>query len=483
MQTVFYNREDEAVLAIKSGEEIQVMDSEYGRNEFLIGFLKEIGVWDCLISLRAKTKPNGKPQEALNGSLIFFNLAHLGALDKADPILRDGLLMTEVGFTLKEVEEKTDKDRGVIHRDTLRNHLKRVEISESKRVFYNCLLKFQKKKLLRGKIYAADGFKVQVFGSTYEGAGCTFDPKLGKWVKGYKVELIMSLTPEREYVVGIAIGPIQADERKLLVSILDDMIFHGISPRKMIDLLVLDRGYWGREFLTMLKEKYGIDYLTLVPENVGLHSDVMLMARSGDIDLTRVDLIKNQDYHVTQVGVVDHLPLYDRREKPSFLGRVIAYQMVDKRGEASWYVLLTSKRDKHPLTYVKLYFGRWAIENQGVHQLNQDWRIKRPIARSLNAIFAQIVMLIWLSNSVKLFSNKHPQAAQKTRELMKRYGKRSYLLGHGTIVFIPKRRIYTVMSGARLKELIKERTINQIEALIASGLRPEEALQRVRESN
>lgn len=61
----------------------------------------------------------------------------------------------------------------------------------------------------------------------------------------------MNLTPKKEYVVGIAIGPIQADERNL-VSIPDDMIFHGISPRKMIDLLVLDQGYWGREFLTSI---------------------------------------------------------------------------------------------------------------------------------------------------------------------------------------------------------------------------------------
>jgi len=182
VKAVFVHDQEAAVEGLKSGEKIEAMDSEYGRNEFLVDFLRELGVWDALTSVKTTKKPNGKPEDALSGAVVLFSLAHLGALEKADAVLRDGLLMTEVGFTLKEVKEATRQNKGVVHRDTLRNHLQRIPMEESKRAFYRCLKLFRSKKLIRGKAYAADGFKIRVYGKTYEGAGKAYDPdeKIGR---------------------------------------------------------------------------------------------------------------------------------------------------------------------------------------------------------------------------------------------------------------------------------------------------------------
>ena len=479
MKAVFVHDQEAAVEGLKSGEKIEAMDSEYGRNELLVDFLRELGVWDALTSMKTTKKPNGKPQDALSGAVVLFSLAHLGALEKADPVLRDGLLMTEAGFTLKEVKEATKQNKGVVHRDTLRNHLQRIPMEESKRAFYRCLELFRSKKLIRGKVYAADGFKIRVYGKTYEGAGKAYDPDEKETIRGYKVVILLNLTPEREYVVGCAIGPVQADERDLLREILDDLERHGIPPKSLIDILVMDRGYWGADFLNELKSKYGIDYLTLVPRNVSLYDDVILRVGSGDLPLKEVKLVKNGGFTVTGVGYLPGFDAENESGKKVLRCNVVYSRGIDDEGKEFDMVFATSHQDLRPEAYVKLYWRRWVIENEGIRHLSQVWGIKKPISRKLDAIFANIVMILCLSNSVRAFEAKYPKEKDSTKEKMRRRGQKSHLLDRGCIVFLPEKRIYAVMSAVEFARLVKERTMRKFKRLLSSGLSTEEAMEEV----
>jgi len=134
--------------SILGGEELEVFESEYGHNEHLFDWLWEEGIWGLLTSMRPEKGANGKWPESVSGAWVLVNLAHIGQLQKADPILRDGRLMKQAGFNLREGES-------AIHRDTLRNHLKRILPEESERVFYEQVALFRKRKWLRGKVYAA----------------------------------------------------------------------------------------------------------------------------------------------------------------------------------------------------------------------------------------------------------------------------------------------------------------------------------------
>jgi hypothetical protein len=479
MRAVFVHDQEAAVEGIRSGDRLEAMDSEYGRNELLVDFLRELGVWDLLTSMKSTKRPNGKAQPALNGSLILFDLAHLGVLERSEPILRDGLLMTEVGFTLKELKQAAGRDRGVVHRDTLRNHLQRIEPGESRCTLYRCVKLMRSKKLIRGKVFAADGLKIRVYGKTYEGSGQVWDREQREMVRGYKLVILMNLTPGREYVVGCALGPIQADERALLREILTGLEEHGIVPEELIDLLVLDRGYWGADFLSELRSRYHIHYLTLVPGNVALHEDVVLRAREGDLPTGEVRLDKNGEGVALTVGYLPDFAVQNERGKQVLRCNVI-YGRTCRQDKPLDLVLVTSHGEYKPQKYIQLYWRRWAMENEGVRHLNQVWGIKRPVGRKLNAIFAHIVMLLCLSNAVRAFEARYPQEQEATREKMRRRGQRSYLLDRGCVVFLPDRRIYAVMSSARFADLVKERTLDKLQRLVQSGVSLEDAIAEVK---
>lgn len=483
MRAVFVKDEEAASEGIRSGEEIEVMESEYGKNELLIDFLKDLGVWDVITGMKTKKRGNGVPDGLLGGCLILYNLARLGALEKADPVLRDGLLMTKVGFNLKKVKEAQAKDKGLVHRDTLRNHSKRMDIEESKRAFYEHVKVLRKKRLVRGKVFVADGFKIAVYGDTYEGSGRVFDPDANRFVKGYKVVLLMNVTEEREVVCGAAVGPINSDERDLLRVILDDLKRFGIPPKELMDLLVLDRGYWGAGFLEELSSSYGVDYLVLAPKNTGFHREVTEAVHSGYRIPMKADLKKSDTLRCTAAAMINDVELTDHTGRTLGKSNAVYCEAEERTGdrtEKKEYVFATSHTGHKALTYISLYWRRWAVENKGIRHLNQTWNVKRPVGRSLNAIVAQISISLMLSNAVRIFEVKHPKEKEATRELMKRRGQKSYLLDRGTIVFLPKKRIYAVMSSVRFAELVKERALNKLKLLLDAGLEPDSAIAEVK---
>jgi len=65
---------------------------------------------------------------------------------------------------------------------------------------------------------------------------------------GYKLELLMNVTTTgRLRFIGAALGPINSDEKALLISIFEKIEKHlgKGKVREIIDSLTLDRGYCG----------------------------------------------------------------------------------------------------------------------------------------------------------------------------------------------------------------------------------------------
>lgn len=494
MGYVVYRRDEEGVQeAVVAGERHEVVESEYGKNEYVVEFLRESGIWDVLCSLRPKLgKENGFSPQLLNGLLILFNLMHLGHLSRAGMVLRDGKLLMEVGFTVEEVKEAEEADRGVVHQDTLRNHLQRIEEEEAKRVFYDAVKLARSGKWVRGKVYVADGFVMEVYGETYERAGRVWDRDEGRWVRGYKVVILLNVEEDRERIVGVAMGPVGTDERVLLCEILDDLNERVCPVRDMIELLILDRGYWGARFLKRLKEEYGIDYLTLVPAGVGLVEDVR--------GLSRLPGHKPQPAKVTKGGKkrprtkeleVSGIPGVEYTSDGCTIRvNAVLVRDVDKEtGEVhEWVYVTTLPLGRHPEKWVEKYGRRWTVENEGIRQLSQEWRVKTPVGRKFKAIWAQVVMLMVLYNAVKVWEMKRPKDVERLREEMKRRGRRSYLLGYALVVFVPRRRIYAAMTGRQYGAMMaamaerrgREQALARLKHLLEEGVPVEEAIERVK---
>lgn len=473
--------------AFLNGEPWDVGESDYGLNEHLMAFLRTRGWWERLTGYRPTLgKENGKDPQALNGAWVMVNLAHLGYLEHADPLLRDGQLMMDVGFTMREVREARRLQRGVVHRDTLRNHCKRIPLAESERVFYGSVAWMRRRKGLRGGWYAADGFQLEVTGEQYEGAGKVWDKERKRWVRGYKAVVLLLVTAGRERLAGLALGPIQADERKLLREILEALRRHGIEPKEMIEGLILDRGYWGTEFLQMLREEYGLHWCIPVPAHVGLVSVMHKLMASGRVELqTRTVRYRSGRKEKLEVGhAADLVVTGEKKGATMAVQAVVARRVEAETGEVQERVFATTVPfgEQPPTAVIERYSERWAVENEGIREFSQRWRARVPIARKFAAIYAQLRLLAMCYNAMKDYAMKRPKDAAVLQEQCRRRARRSYLARRGVILYIPGRRIYAAMGAVEFSELRQERLVRYVRRLIASGYSSEEALERAREA-
>ena len=132
------------------------------------------------------------------------------------------------------------------------------------------------KRWVRGGTYVADAHEIIVpYGRQYERLG-----KVGE-KHGYKLVMLLNATPERERVVGFILAPLQRSERTLL-----RIILRGLQERfgrvgEWMKTLVLDRGYWGAEYLLGLKRRYGVNVVTRAQhDGLAIVEDIQGLAKS-----------------------------------------------------------------------------------------------------------------------------------------------------------------------------------------------------------
>ncbi|MEK7376933.1 MAG: transposase [Candidatus Margulisiibacteriota bacterium] len=450
---------------ILDGKENEVMMTAYGANEFAVDFLKRSGIWEHLLVKPKQGKENGKDWRKISGIAVLAELLHVGHLSRADKVIKDSKLMVELGFTFEEVERAKGEGKGVIHRDTIRNNFKSVPYEDSKEKFYEFVRFMREKKLIRGKVYAADGFEIEVTGTTYEGAGKVWDDKGKRWKYGYKAVLLMNVEEDRERMIGYAIGPINKDERELLKEILEDMEKHVGKAKEIMEVLVMDRGYWGYDFLEKtVVEKYGLDYVVIAKKTFNfVKEDLRHMIDSGQIKFEGRKLFNRskKEWEEIKVGSAHGICHgYVSKDQP-YQGKVNVVVMKKiENGKEKEVFYVTNKKITNALKIVKLYKSRWTIENQGIRDLSQRWLIRITAGRSRNAIEAGICLKLKLYNAMKIMEMKHGKEWDKNKEEIKAWGERSFMGGQGIIVYGGQ--YFGTFSARRYKELVEESTRRRI---------------------
>jgi len=143
---VWVRNEKQIEKAIINGEDVEIVESDFGNNEFLIDFLKEAGIWDIITGMKpGMKKNNGYPSKIILGTLIMKELLCIEKLSGAGKIIRDGKLASNIGFNIEKIKKAEREEKGVIDLGTLRNHLKKIPKTESNKALYKHL------KLLRDK--------------------------------------------------------------------------------------------------------------------------------------------------------------------------------------------------------------------------------------------------------------------------------------------------------------------------------------------
>lgn len=486
IEDVFVLDEEKAEEAVVSGEEVEIHDSAYGWNDDLVNWLRQAGFWDILTSIEPDVKKqNGIRSSVLNGIWAIMDIAHIGKIQKVDPVLRDGRIMHEVGFNIHRVQARLKEGRAVVHRDTLRNHIKRMSVREAGGAFYRHVVHMRRKKLMRGKVYAADGFDIEVTcPDSYEGCGKKWDPDRGEWVYGYKVEILFNLADDRPRIIGVALGPINTDERELLLDILSSLSANVAPVNQIIDTLVLDRGYWGVGFFKQLREKYRIHIVTLAKADLSACEDVRalvkLEGRSAVVRHVKRENNKGKiAAYLREMTPVQDVEVVGEHGDVLKMNAVFMREIKESTGEVSEVIYFTTLPvARVPQRVVDYYDSRWNIENRCNRTLSQTWKMRTLVARKLNAIFAQLVMVVMCYNACRIYEEKNPKEAEETRIKMQERGINSFLVDHGTIVFVPRLRVFATMDSVGCADLAAKRAAVQLLSLTRQGMSLEEAIEK-----
>lgn len=464
-----------------AGEHFESVGTAFGENDLWISLLKETGLWDQVASLRPKVKGNGVPWERLNGILVLKELLALGKLQHVGKLIRDGGLMHQLGFNLEVIKEKLEEDKGIIHRDTARNHLKRMEVEESVSHFYGFVRWMREKRWVRGNICAADGFVIEVTGKTYPGVGKVWDDKEKRWKWGYKVVILMNITSQRERIIGYALGPIEQDERTLLRTILNDLEKRVASVHEIIDTLVLDRGYFGWDFFEELTNRWKVQFILMAKKNLLLSEEVAHLTGSGQVTLAKRFL----DGAAVEVGAVHGVMHGYKNKSQPYLGKLnVAILRQKEEEKTKEYYYVTNRPIRNPLKLIELYRRRWTIENQGIRTLSQQWKIRDLPGRTLNAIQARLTLVLELYNAVHIIEMKYPKDTESLQNQLKKRGERSFLYGDGIIIYCQDQ--LATFTEAQFQQLIEKRTRRETAQAIQSVLKKpkhlrEQALERLSE--
>ena len=288
--------------------------------------------------------------------------------------------------------------------------------------------------------------------------------------------ILMNVEEDRERLVGFAIGPIQMDERKLLIKIFEDLEKHVDKMKNIMDVIVLDRGYWGYDFLQKtIVEKYKTNYVVIAKESFNfVKEDMRHLIDTNQLKFEDRQLFNRSKKELEPIkiaSVSDVMHGYVNKAQPyqGFVNVVIVKKKKQNKKDSKDKKDKNNKKRRDEIFYVtnmdvkkkalripKLYGCRWTVENQGIRELSQKWLIRIPIGRTLNAITARICLVLKLYNAMKVMEMKEGKEWQKNKEKIQEWGERSFIAGQGLVVYAEN--YFGTFSAEEFKILIEQRT-------------------------
>jgi len=449
----------------------------YGDNDSVLDYLMESGLWRILTGMEADGLlcRNGYRPEVLNGVEVIRELAGIGRIQQCGKVLSDTRLMMQAGFNLARLSRAAARERSVIDTETLANHLARISPASAQRTFVEYVREMRVRRLIRGKVYAADAHEIVVrYGRKYERLG-----RVGK-KHGFKLVILINVREDKERIVGFAFAPLQTSERAMLLEILERLHREVAPLKEWMQILLLDRGYWGAQYLLGLRKKYGIDVVTRAQheglEVVGYIETALEEASWQETveEHSRLGTIR------VRSAQVEDVPLYNGKGK--LLGQVnaVVADEYDEKGQRlvgedgkerpRFYYITTLPLTKRAASTRALYRRRWVIENQGFRELAQDWAINVLAGRRFAANYARIAVVLMLYNAERVMRMKDKEGWAKERERVRLMVGRGWLGGLNVVVYTPEGHL-GLFRVRRYGEIVRQAERNRIVALLRSRYR------------
>lgn len=491
-------REDKAAVTrqLAMGLRHDGHNSAFGDNDLIIGFLMVEGFWSVLTETKADLlkKGNGYPPRMLNGLCALRELAGVERIAQSGKVLGDEALLRLVGFQAEQIEAARSDGRLRVDPETLSNHLSRISAASAQRSWWEHVRLLKSKRWYRGGVYAVDGTDITIpYGQkeNYEGS-----EKRGEAV-GYKLVVVLNIDEGHERIVGWALGGLARSEKAMLKE-----IFSGLREQfgrlgDWMDVLVMDRGYWGAEFLGELKSSEGVDYVTRTRD------DEVDVAREAD-GLARLEstIWHEQPESHSRLGPMlvrmagfAGLPLYDGDGKDHGPCQVVIAEEYDLKGrrlpERPRFRYVTSlavdPADAKSVQQVRSYYRRrWSVENQGFWVLTKRWNLDALAGRNFNAIRARLNFVLQLYNAENCCAWKHPGSFQKELPRLKRPPKGERLGKPSIMIYTPDGRVGSFQAGeyrklltAAVEKAAQAATRKNLKAAISKALQEGKSIEDI----
>lgn len=454
---VWEHNQEAAEEAVINSEKYEVRDSVHGATDFIMTFLEETGLWYTMVSKRPSSlrQDNGYDYEKLNGIAALKEIAGIRRISASSKVLKDAGLMARLGFTI----EIGEGEKKAAHEDTIRNHLNRFTVEESYKWFLDDhIFWLRQNKWIRKGIYAVDGYEIEVTGKTYEGMGKVWNDDKKENRYGYKLLLLVNVSEGRERIIGAVLGKIQEDERKLCLKLFKLIEEHLCPIKELIDVILMDRGYWGAKFLHEIHFDYKIDIVSLAKKNSCFVKDeVNYIVENNKLPFVKYN-VWNKNYYERKTQRRQNKKSKEAKHKEIYL----AYEeglgfgvweeknlnvviMKTKNNEGEWDVttfVTTLPIKNNPLKIYELYSQRWTIENDINRELDQRWNLRTLPGRDLNIIVARIMLVLKLFNAEKILEMKYEGKYKKIKKRMREQEEHNFFEEPQVVVFIPEKNIF-----------------------------------------
>jgi DDE family transposase len=488
----------QARAAILQRQDVDIALTSYAQNDFLLEFLMGSGLWEVLVNLRPGKlrKENGKPWRALNGLEVLRELINVKRIAHCGRVISDTRLMVIAGFNAREIRRQRRRQGLLVDPETLSNHLARMTPPGVIDAFYKHVALLRERGFIGRGVYAVDGHEITFpHARGWQGMG-----KVGE-AHGFKLVLLVQVSPGGERVVGFALGPLQVSEHRLLKIILKQLEQRVCPVKKLIDVLVLDRGYWGADFLLGLRKRYGFHFVTRAQhENLSVVKDVEgLMGQTEAAGPAATVAEKRSRLGEIQVRLwgFQDLPLYDEKGRLAGEANVVVADEYDKDGNRlqgpdgelrpriHYVTSLPTKRDPYGIR--KHYLLRWTIENQGFRNLTQRWSLDIPAGRNYRSILARIFFVLILANAESVLEEHFPGPWQEERRRLGKLGVPGLFGGEPGVAAYTDRGQLGLLSVEEYGSLVAQREresqradfIRELRQAQARGERIEEILRRL----
>jgi hypothetical protein len=453
--------------AVLKGEKVEVAITSYAENDFILEFLMGSGLWEILASLRpAKLrKENGKPWRVLNGLEALRELSHVDRIAHCGKVIQDTRLMLIAGFNAEEIRRTHKRGDMVVDPETLGNHLSRMNARDVIAAFYKHVAVLREHKWIGPGIYAVDGHEITFpHARGWPGMG-----KVGE-AYGYKLVLLVRVSPGGERIAGFALGALHLSEHRLLDILLKQLEERVCPVHKLVKVLMMDRGYWGAEFLLGLRKRYGFHFVTRAQhDKLNVVKDVEGLLREKETSGPGVR-VKEERSRLGKIQVhlwgFDKVPLCADKDREVGQANVVVADEFDEKGSP----LLDSDGKARRLHYVtslpakddpygvrKYYLLRWTIENQGFRNLTQRWSLDAAPGRNFGSILARLFFVFVLANAESILEELFPGPWKEERKRLGKLGVEGIIGGEPALAAYTPRGELGIMTTEEYGTLVARR--------------------------